>query len=330
MSSLRYSCSSSLCGAPGEVAVGLREAELGQRLHDLRPREGLGQEDHVGIARLDFVDQPFPERQRLGVRVVDAENPHALLDPEQHDVAQRLPQRDAVGAVEIRIDDVLVFLRRVLGVSDRAVGPPLEPFRMLLEPGMVGRALHGEVERDLHVRAAAGLDQAAEIVERAELRMDRVVAALPAADRVEAAGIVRAGLERIVLALAVGLADRMDRRQIEHVEAERGDLRHPRDAIVERAVLARHRALAARHHFVPGAGAGARAVDDQRHGVAAGEVAARRLRRRPRPSSSASKIVGVAAAVELPSARASMSPRRARIAEHSVRRGARGPRAPQA
>ena len=46
--------------------------------------------------------------------------------------------------------------------------------------------------------AAAGIDEAAEIVERAELGMHRVVAALPAADGVGAAGIVGRGLQRIV------------------------------------------------------------------------------------------------------------------------------------
>ena len=58
---------------------------------------------------------------------------------------------------------------------------------------MIGRALHGEVERDLHVVLLAGLDQPAEIVERAELRIDRVVAAVLVADGIEAAGIVGPG-----------------------------------------------------------------------------------------------------------------------------------------
>ena len=54
------------------------------------------------------------------------------LDPEQHDVAQRLPQagHGAFG-VEVDVDDVLVLLRRVLGVFDRAVGPPAEPVGVL-------------------------------------------------------------------------------------------------------------------------------------------------------------------------------------------------------
>ena len=37
--------------APGEVGVRLREAELGQTMHDLRPRERFGEEDHLRDAR---------------------------------------------------------------------------------------------------------------------------------------------------------------------------------------------------------------------------------------------------------------------------------------
>ena len=37
-------------------------------------------------------DQPLPERERLGVRVVDAEHAHAALDPEADDVEQRGPE----------------------------------------------------------------------------------------------------------------------------------------------------------------------------------------------------------------------------------------------
>jgi hypothetical protein len=50
-----------------------------------------------------------------------------------------------------------------------------EPFGMLAQPGMVGRALDREVERDLQPVLARGRDQAAEILERAERGMDRVV-----------------------------------------------------------------------------------------------------------------------------------------------------------
>src|SRR3546814_13194920 len=95
-------------------------------------------------------DQPFPERHRLGVGIVDPEDLDALLDPEQHDAQELLPQRLPMQAVEIDVDDVLVLLRRVFGISDRAVGPELKPLRGLLNPRMIRRALNAETQVDLH------------------------------------------------------------------------------------------------------------------------------------------------------------------------------------
>ena len=69
----------------------------------------------------------------------------------------------------------------------------------------------------------AARDERAEVLDRAELGVDRVVAARLVADRVRAAGVVRAGDERVVAALAVRVADRVDRRQVEDVEAELGE-----------------------------------------------------------------------------------------------------------
>ena len=117
---------------------------------------------------------------------------------------------------------------------------------MLLQPRMVGRALHRDVERDLHLVLTADFDEVAKVLQRAELRMHGIMPAFLAADRIEAAGIVRTGIERIVLAFAVGAPDRMDRREVEHVEAQRGDFRNACGAILECAVLAWRRALTAR------------------------------------------------------------------------------------
>src|SRR5215510_8861209 len=71
-----------------------------------------------------------------------------LRDPEQHDVAQGFPKSLIVRRVKVGIDDVFVLFRWVFGILDRAVGSAPEPFRMLREPGMVGRALDGKVECD--------------------------------------------------------------------------------------------------------------------------------------------------------------------------------------
>ena len=70
--------------APGEVAVGLLEAGPSQRVHHRRPGEGLGQEDHVRVLAVHRADQPLPEPHGLGVRVVHAEDLHAVADPQPH------------------------------------------------------------------------------------------------------------------------------------------------------------------------------------------------------------------------------------------------------
>ena len=83
-----------------------------------------------------------------------------------------------------------------------AVGPVPEPLGMLADVGMVGRALEGDVQRDLEAELARARDQAVEVVERAELGMDRLVPALGRADGPGAAGVAGSGGQRVVRPLA--------------------------------------------------------------------------------------------------------------------------------
>src|SRR5215813_2381469 len=158
-----------LARAPSEVGVGLAEAELGERLHNFGSGEGLGQKDDIWVDGLNFSDQPLPERKCLGMRIVDAKDTHPLRDPEQHDVAQGFPKSLIVRPVKIGIDDVFVLFWWIFRILDRAIGSASEPFRMLCEPGMIGRALDGKVERDFQAVLRAGSHQAPEIVERPKL-----------------------------------------------------------------------------------------------------------------------------------------------------------------
>src|SRR5229473_3259161 len=91
----------------------------------------------------------------------------------------------------------------------------------------------------------------------------RIVAALGGADGVGTPGIAVSDRDRIVAALAVSVADGVDRREIDHVESHRRDIRQARDAILEGAALARYAALAARHHLVPGTGPRQRPIRDK-------------------------------------------------------------------
>src|SRR5688572_33335219 len=54
-----------------------------------------------------------------------------------------------------------------------------------------------------------------------------------------------------IWAFAMAVTDRMDRRQVEHVESHPGDVGQPLLAVLERAVPARLRARRAGKHLVP-------------------------------------------------------------------------------
>ncbi len=136
-----------------------------------------------------------------------------------------------------------------------AVGPPVEPAAMLLQPGMVRRALHGEVDRQLQPvrggrRTQCGNRPACRVRDAARRARHR------RADGVGAARIVGRRRQRVVAPLAVDPPDRVDRREIQHVETHVPDARQVAFHVGERAVPRRVVAHAAREHLVP-AGEGA-------------------------------------------------------------------------
>jgi hypothetical protein len=59
---------------------------------------------------------------------------------------------------------------------DRAVGAVAKPLGVLLDVGMVGGALEGDIEGQFDPMCLGGLDELSEVVERSQLRMNRLVA----------------------------------------------------------------------------------------------------------------------------------------------------------
>ena len=106
--------------APGEVGVALCEAAFGERVHDVRAREGFGEEEGVGCVGMDLGDTPLPEGQRLGVRVVDAEDADAAVDPELEDLVERVPEVAPVVGLEVKRVDVQIYFWRIFGVMNGA------------------------------------------------------------------------------------------------------------------------------------------------------------------------------------------------------------------
>jgi hypothetical protein len=68
-----------------------------------------------------------------------------------------------------------------------------EPLRMRGHPRVIGRRLKRDVERDLQAQVRRGLDETVEVVERAEARLDRQVAAFLRSDRPGAPRVARLG-----------------------------------------------------------------------------------------------------------------------------------------
>ncbi len=77
---------------------------------------------------------------------------------------------------------------------------------------MVGRRLQRQVQRDLHALVAGSGDKVVEVFDRAQLGVNGVVTAAITADRPWRADVLGRGGDIVVAALAVNLADGMDRR----------------------------------------------------------------------------------------------------------------------
>ena len=90
-------------------------------------------------------------------------------------------------------------------------------------------------------------------------------------DAPRAADVVGSGGGGVVGALAVDHADRMDRRQVQHVEAHRSDVVEPVDRVAQRCVSGRRGDRGAREELVPGAEPGPFGIDLQRQRTAGGE-----------------------------------------------------------
>ncbi len=159
-----------LGGAPGEIRIRLREAEFRKAVQPGGSGERLGQEQHVGIDRLDLTDQPRPEVRWLGVRVVDPKDLDAVVHPVLNN-PQHLVVEAAGIVVEVQRVDVLVLLGRVFfRVGDRAVGQFSEPLPVIFfGPRVIRGALQRKIQCDFKPVVAGRGDEPVEVVDRPEV-----------------------------------------------------------------------------------------------------------------------------------------------------------------
>src|SRR5437773_355368 len=88
---------------------------------------------------------------------------------------------------------------------------------------VIRRALIGDIQRDFDSVIPRDSGEAAEIVERSKLWVNRFVAAFGASDRPGTSRILRGTFGGIVPPFTMRGADWMNRREVEHIETHRGN-----------------------------------------------------------------------------------------------------------
>src|SRR5882757_1747442 len=116
---------------------------------------------------------------------------------------------------------------------------------------MIRRALHRKVESDLHALMVTSFDKFPEIGESSKLGMDRIMAAGFGTDGIGAAGVSLPRFNRVITSFAVLLTDRMDRGEVDDIEAHCRHVRQSCDAIIKCAMSTSYFSLTAWHHFIP-------------------------------------------------------------------------------
>ena len=195
-------------------------------MHHLRTSERFGKEHEFRVLFLHVGDEPLPERERLGMRIVNAEDFNAFASPEQNNVLDFLPEFLVVLVVVVERVDVFVLLGRVFGELDAAIRFVVEPFRVRLHIRVVGAAVECNVQRKAKTFSTSSFCKMFEVLHRSEFRIDIVMAAVLVTHSVRASRFQRIAflidlrMKRIVSALAVRDSNRVNRNKINRIKAE--------------------------------------------------------------------------------------------------------------
>ena len=220
--------------APGEVRVRLREAELGERYITFGRVNASDRKIDVGVRRLHVGDHPLPEartawcadcrRGRCGRR--DRSRTGRRRVSSSHSAAPVLASRSRTD----RCPGTSSAGSRRTGSCRR--GACRNHSGMLCDVRMIGRALERDVERDLDAELARA---------PARSRRSRRACRAPGASRCGRPRCRRSptdcpdrpasAVSALLRPLRMRPADRMDRRQIDDVEAQRGDRVQPRRGV---------------------------------------------------------------------------------------------------
>src|SRR5882757_1842774 len=107
---------------------------------------------------------------------------------------------------------------------------------MFFDPGMIGRALKCDIHRQLQPMLLCCFDQTIKVTQRTQFMVDGLVSTICVADRPRTSNLTLCCNDIVVTSLAKCSADRVNRWQIEHVEAHLYHLRQKALYVLQCAV----------------------------------------------------------------------------------------------
>src|SRR6516162_4245231 len=111
------------------------------------------------------------------MRIVHAEDAHALFDPETENAFQFLPEHLPLRSLEIQGVDVLILLWRVLRILNRAVRAGSEPLPMLVHVWMIRSALESDIECNVEPVISRFGEESFEVLQGSQFGLNGFVAA---------------------------------------------------------------------------------------------------------------------------------------------------------
>ena len=147
---------------PGEVCVTLLKTLFGQCSHHWWTGESLCQKYDIGMCFIDRMNQAIPQPHRFRVGVVHSEYVDSLSYPKFRDTFDFGVKSLGI-VIEIQWINILIFLGRILGVSDTSVCSGGEPFGVLGHPRVIRCCLQGEIEGNFNSKIVCTLEESMEV-----------------------------------------------------------------------------------------------------------------------------------------------------------------------
>ena len=129
--------------------------------------------------------------------VIHAENTHPLLNPEQENAPEFLPEFAPVLGLKVKGINVLIFLWWIFGILNGSIRTLYKPLVVFLHIGVVRGTLEGDIQGNFDAIFPGFLYKMVEVLQSAKLGMDGFVSAFLGTDGPRGSRVTR-GSQRMI------------------------------------------------------------------------------------------------------------------------------------